>query len=53
MSLKPQEKLLATDLNMERDLMPCVLVGVNGPTNWNEALDIISFGSPEQVSTFV
>ncbi|XWS11460.1 hypothetical protein CRYUN_Cryun37aG0000100 [Craigia yunnanensis] len=36
------------DLNMERHLMPHVLVGVNGPTNWNEALDIISFGSPEQ-----
>ncbi|XWS20791.1 hypothetical protein CRYUN_Cryun31cG0132900 [Craigia yunnanensis] len=36
------------DLNMERHLMPRVLVGVNGPTSWNEALDIISFGSPEQ-----
>lgn len=36
------------DLNMERHLMPHVLVGVNGPTNWNEALEIISFGSPEQ-----
>ncbi|XVE91320.1 hypothetical protein DITRI_Ditri20bG0144200 [Diplodiscus trichospermus] len=36
------------DLNMERHLIPRVLVGVSGPTNWNEALDIISFGSPEQ-----
>ncbi|KAK6267582.1 hypothetical protein QUC31_011742 [Theobroma cacao] len=36
------------DLNMERHLMPRVLGGVTGPTNWNEALDIISFGSPEQ-----
>ncbi|XVF26272.1 hypothetical protein REPUB_Repub14bG0001500 [Reevesia pubescens] len=36
------------DLNMERHVMPHVLVGVNGPTNWNEALDIVSFGSPEQ-----
>ncbi|XWS16703.1 hypothetical protein CRYUN_Cryun34aG0113700 [Craigia yunnanensis] len=36
------------DLNMERHLMPLLLAGVNGPTNWNEALDIISFGSPEQ-----
>ncbi|XVF74962.1 hypothetical protein PTKIN_Ptkin13bG0151300 [Pterospermum kingtungense] len=36
------------DHNMERHLVPHVLVGVNGPTNWNEALDIISFGSPEQ-----
>jgi len=22
----------------------------SGPTDWNEALDIISFGSPEQVN---
>lgn len=29
--------------------MPRVLAGTNGPTDWNEALDIISFGSPEQV----
>ncbi|XP_022721245.1 protein MOR1-like isoform X3 [Durio zibethinus] len=36
------------DLNMERHLIPHVLVGVSGPTNWNEALDIISFGSLEQ-----
>ncbi|XP_062109528.1 protein MOR1-like isoform X1 [Humulus lupulus] len=28
--------------------MPRVLAGTNGPTDWNEALDIISFGSPEQ-----
>ncbi|KAK8296374.1 hypothetical protein V6Z11_D05G118200 [Gossypium hirsutum] len=36
------------DLNMERHLMPRMLAGVSGPSNWNEALDIISFGSPEQ-----
>lgn len=30
--------------------MPRTLAGGNGPTDWNEALDIISFGSPEQVS---
>ncbi|GMI81930.1 MICROTUBULE ORGANIZATION 1 [Hibiscus trionum] len=35
------------DLDMERHLMPRAL-GVSGPTNWNEALDIISCGSPEQ-----
>lgn len=29
--------------------MPHGLSGANGPTDWNEALDIISFGSPEQV----
>ncbi|PPR93760.1 hypothetical protein GOBAR_AA26907 [Gossypium barbadense] len=36
------------DLNMERHLTPRMLVGVSGPSNWNEALEIISFGSPEQ-----
>lgn len=30
--------------------MPRALASVSGPTDWNEALDIISFGSPEQVS---
>ncbi|XP_021810024.1 protein MOR1 [Prunus avium] len=34
--------------HMESQLMPHVLSGANGPTDWNEALDIISFGSPEQ-----
>lgn len=29
--------------------MPRALAGGSGPTDWNEALDIISFGSPEQV----
>ncbi|KAF3432700.1 hypothetical protein FNV43_RR23802 [Rhamnella rubrinervis] len=36
------------ELHMERQLMPRVLAGGSGPTDWNEALDIISFGSPEQ-----
>jgi hypothetical protein len=31
-------------------LMSNTHAGVSGPTDWNEALDIISFGSPEQVS---
>ncbi|KAL4281731.1 hypothetical protein GQ457_03G043050 [Hibiscus cannabinus] len=43
-----RKSLVQPDLNMERHLMPRALVGVSGPTNWNEALDIISFGSPEQ-----
>ncbi|KAM2730989.1 hypothetical protein EV1_002177 [Malus domestica] len=35
--------------HMERQLVPPnVLSSANGPTDWNEALDIISFGSPEQ-----
>ncbi|PON60374.1 Coatomer beta subunit [Parasponia andersonii] len=36
------------ELHVERQLMPRVLTGSNGPIDWNEALDIISFGSPEQ-----
>ncbi|KAJ0083103.1 hypothetical protein Patl1_11638 [Pistacia atlantica] len=37
-----------SELHVERHLMPPTLAGGNGPTDWNEALDIISFGSPEQ-----
>ncbi|PNT59959.1 hypothetical protein POPTR_001G443200v4 [Populus trichocarpa] len=36
------------ELHMEGHMMPRALVSVNGPADWNEALDIISFGSPEQ-----
>ncbi|XP_030501209.2 protein MOR1 [Cannabis sativa] len=36
------------EIHVERQVMPRVLAGTNGPTDWNEALDIISFGSPEQ-----
>lgn len=37
-----------SELNMERNLMTRAFAGAAGPTDWNEALDIISFGSPEQ-----
>ncbi|GMI91985.1 MICROTUBULE ORGANIZATION 1 [Hibiscus trionum] len=43
-----RKNFVQPELNMESHLMPRALVGVSGPTNWNEALDIISFGSPEQ-----
>lgn len=36
------------DIHMERQIMPRAVTSVSGPTDWNEALDIISFGSPEQ-----
>lgn len=29
--------------------MPRTVAIASGPTDWNEALEIISFGSPEQV----
>ncbi|XP_077250058.1 protein MOR1-like isoform X3 [Tasmannia lanceolata] len=34
--------------NIERHLLPLSLSTMNGPTDWNQALDIISLGSPEQ-----
>ncbi|XP_068645428.1 protein MOR1-like isoform X2 [Aristolochia californica] len=34
--------------HMDRHLMPRTLASANGPTDWNEALDIIVMGSPEQ-----
>ncbi|KAG6649509.1 hypothetical protein I3843_07G212500 [Carya illinoinensis] len=33
---------------MDRHLAPHALPSANGPADWNEALDIISFGTPEQ-----
>ncbi|KAH1191485.1 Protein MOR1 [Glycine max] len=36
------------DSNIDRQLMPHPMTVASGPTDWNEALDIISFGSPEQ-----
>ncbi|XP_020978108.1 protein MOR1-like [Arachis ipaensis] len=35
-------------LEVERQSMPYPMAVASGPTYWNEALDIISFGSPEQ-----
>lgn len=34
---------------MERHPLARSSCGVVGPTDWNEALDIIRYGSPEQV----
>ncbi|KAL1343695.1 protein MOR1 isoform X1 [Arachis hypogaea] len=35
-------------LEVERQSMPRPMAVASGPTDWNEAIDIISFGSPEQ-----
>lgn len=43
-----RENYAHPEFHMERHLMPRTLPSTNGPTDWNEALDIISFGSPEQ-----
>lgn len=37
------------DSNTERQLISRSSAVASGPPDWNEALDIISFGSPEQV----
>ncbi|KAJ7975023.1 protein MOR1 [Quillaja saponaria] len=37
-----------SEFHMETPLLPHALTSASGPTDWNEALDIISFGSPEQ-----
>ncbi|XP_039113731.1 protein MOR1 [Dioscorea cayenensis subsp. rotundata] len=34
--------------NVERHVLPRMLITANGPTDWHEALDVISMGSPEQ-----
>lgn len=36
------------DSHMERRMLPRQPATVNGPTDWHEALDVISLGSPEQ-----
>uniref|UniRef100_A0A2P2MMY9 Protein MOR1 n=1 Tax=Rhizophora mucronata TaxID=61149 RepID=A0A2P2MMY9_RHIMU len=36
------------ELQTDRHVTSQAFASVNGPSNWNEALDIISFGSPEQ-----
>ncbi|KAI7999621.1 Protein MOR1 [Camellia lanceoleosa] len=37
-----------SDLHMERQSIPRTIAIANGPTEWNEAIDIIEYGSPEQ-----
>ncbi|XP_057470901.1 protein MOR1-like isoform X2 [Actinidia eriantha] len=37
-----------SELHMENPSIPRTLPTANGPTDWNEALDIIEYGSPEQ-----
>ncbi|GAB4831233.1 Protein MICROTUBULE ORGANIZATION 1 [Ancistrocladus abbreviatus] len=43
-----RENYANPELHMERNLLPHSLAGISGPTDWNEALDIIAYGSPEQ-----
>ncbi|KAG6581502.1 Protein MOR1, partial [Cucurbita argyrosperma subsp. sororia] len=39
-------KNYGSELHMERQSVPQPLTTASGPTDWNEAMDIISFGSP-------
>ncbi|KMT04298.1 hypothetical protein BVRB_8g183730 [Beta vulgaris subsp. vulgaris] len=43
-----REHYAQPELHMERNPLPRVHAGVTGPTDWNEALDIIAYGAPEQ-----
>ncbi|EOA29247.1 hypothetical protein CARUB_v10025521mg [Capsella rubella] len=46
--LFPRQNYGISEQILERNPVPRSIAGVNGPTDWNEALDIIMFGSPEQ-----
>ncbi|KAL9843110.1 Protein MOR1 [Arabidopsis thaliana] len=46
--LFPRQSYGISEQMLERTPVPRTIAGVNGPTDWNEALDIIMFGSPEQ-----
>uniref|UniRef100_A0A1J3JK11 Protein MOR1 n=1 Tax=Noccaea caerulescens TaxID=107243 RepID=A0A1J3JK11_NOCCA len=46
--LFPRQSYGISEQVLERNPVPRTIAGVNGPTDWNEALDIIMFGSPEQ-----
>ncbi|KAL0674003.1 hypothetical protein Bca4012_001984 [Brassica carinata] len=46
--LFPRQNYGISEQVLERNPVPHTIAGVNGPTDWNEALDIIMFGSPEQ-----
>ncbi|CAH9141710.1 unnamed protein product [Cuscuta epithymum] len=43
-----RENYNQSELPIERHPIPLPISGTNGPTDWNEALDIIAYGSPEQ-----
>ncbi|MCL7034943.1 hypothetical protein MKW94_023873 [Papaver nudicaule] len=43
-----RESIAHADPHVDRHISPRSLVTPNGPTDWNEALDIILYGSPEQ-----
>ncbi|XP_021726403.1 protein MOR1-like isoform X2 [Chenopodium quinoa] len=43
-----REPYVHPELHMDRNSLPRVHAGVSGPTDWNEALDIIAHGAPEQ-----
>lgn len=48
-----RESYVQTELHVDRNPIPRTISSTVGPTDWNEALDIISFGSPEQVSLYL
>ncbi|KAL7243803.1 hypothetical protein ACSBR1_016095 [Camellia fascicularis] len=43
-----RENFAHSELHMERHSIPQTIASANGPTDWNEALEIIEYGPPEQ-----
>ena len=48
-----RENIGYAESNVERHVLARRLATANGPSDWHEALDIIAFGSPEQVEYFL
>ncbi|KAI8000506.1 Protein MOR1 [Camellia lanceoleosa] len=43
-----RENFAHSELHMERHSIPQTIASAHGPTDWNEALEIIEYGPPEQ-----
>ncbi|CAL5344938.1 unnamed protein product [Camellia sinensis] len=43
-----RENFTHSELHMERHSIPQTIASAHGPTDWNEALEIIEYGPPEQ-----
>ncbi|KAJ8426686.1 hypothetical protein Cgig2_018777 [Carnegiea gigantea] len=43
-----RENYARRDAHVERNVFATTQAGVSGPTDWNNALDVLAYGSPEQ-----
>ena len=44
-----RENYARRDAHVERNVFATTQAGVSVPTDWNNALDVLAYGSPEQV----